>query len=74
MRAELHADKTYENVEEAMQEYYIITGGNTKDVPVIGNEPNIHEYYEPSDEQKKYELLFTAGGLILTGITAFKLI
>ena len=45
-----------------------------KDVPEIGNEPKFNEYYEPSDDQKHYELLFMSGGLLLTGITAFKII
>jgi hypothetical protein len=74
IRAEIHADRTYDDVDQAMQEYFIITGGDTKDVPDIGNQPTIQEYYEPSDEQKKYELLFMGGGLLLTGITAFKII
>ena len=72
IRAEIHADKTYNDVDSAMQEYYIITGGNTTGVPDIGNEPKFN--YEPSEEQKKYELLFMSGGLLLTGFTAFKLI
>ena len=57
-----------------MAEYYIVTGGADNSIPQIGNEPNIHEFYEPSDEQKQYELMFMAGGLVLTGITAFKII
>ena len=75
MRAELHADKTYEDVEAAMEEYYIVTGGSDNNrIPQIEKEPNFNEFYEPSDEQKQYELIFMAGGLVLTGITAFKII
>ena len=75
LRAELHADKTYEDVEAAMEEYYIVTGGSDNNsIPQIGKVPNFNEFYEPSDEQKQYELIFMAGGLVLTGITAFKII
>ena len=74
LRAEIHAEKAYEDVDQAMEVYYNVTGGDLKNVPEIGNEPNLHEYYVESDEQKKFELLFMGGGLLLTGITAFKII
>ena len=72
IRAQTHYEKTYYDVAEAMKEYYLLTGDNS--IPEIQNEPNISEFYEESDEQKQYELLFMAGGLVLTGITAFKII
>ena len=73
IRAESHAEKTFQDIESAMHEYYIITGGNNPNLPPL-DEPDFKEYYEPSDNQKKYELLFMSGSLLLTGITAFRLI
>ena len=72
--AQIRSENTYHDVEQAMQEYYLITAGQNPDIPEIENEPKFGEFYKPSDEQKGYELLFMAGGLVLTGITAFKII
>ena len=74
IRAETHSEQTYQNVDEALELYYQVTGGDKSSVPEIGIEPKMEEYYQPSEEQQQYELLFMAGGLVLTGITAFKII
>lgn len=58
-----------------MREYWLVTGGDQEKldkVPDAGAEPTFNEYYEPSDPQKEYELMFMVGGLPLTGSAAFK--
>ena len=41
-------------------------------MPVIGAEPMLNDYHEPSAVQKEYELMFMTGGLVLAGWAAFK--
>lgn len=75
LRAAMHADKVYADVNEAARLYYEVTGGDQlkqKSIPDIGKEPTLDEFYQPSEEQKKYELIFLAGGIGLSGWLAFK--
>ena len=74
LRAEQHSAQVFEDVDAAAREYWLVTGDEKKlnQVPDAGAEPMLNEYYEPSDSQKEYELLFMAGGLALTGWAASK--
>lgn len=52
-----------------------MTGGDQQkqnSIPDVGNEPTFDEFYQPSEEQKKYELIFLVGGLGLSGWLAFQ--
>ena len=70
-RAQIHSENTFHGVEQSMQEYYLLTGSEDRNIPEIDNEPKFGEFYEPSEEQKGYELLFMVIGIALTGFTAF---
>ena len=74
IRAEMHSEQTYNDVDAAMELYYQLTSGDKSSVPETGSEPKMEEFYQPSEKQQQYELMFMAGGLVLTGITAFKII
>lgn len=70
LRAEGHAEKVYEEVDEAMRRYYEVTGVKA-DVP---EQPELSNYYSPSPEQKQSEITFVLSGLAALGFTVFKLL
>lgn len=75
LRREQIADKAYSDMDQAMQLYYLATGGDKeklKAIPDVGDEPSLDEFYQPSAEQKKYELIFLTSGLGLSAWLAFK--
>ena len=55
------------NVDEAMLEYYRVFAKQIKPLP---REPQLSDFYHPSEVQKSGELLFVAVG---TGIATFAL-
>ena len=55
------------NVDEAIREYYRIFGKKKKSLPP---DPELSDFYHPSETQKNGELLFVAMG---TGITTYAL-
>ena len=72
---EQHSAQVFEDVNAAAREYWLVTGGDKAKldrVPDTGTEPTLNDYYQPSESQKEYELMFLAGGLALTGWAAFK--
>ena len=60
--------RTYiNNVDEAMLEYYRVFAKQIKPLPP---EPELSDFYHPSENQKNGELLFV---VVDTGITAYAL-
>ena len=55
------------NVDEAMLEFYRVFAKQTKPLPL---EPQLSDFYHPSEDQKNGELLFVAVG---TGLAAYAL-
>ena len=55
------------NVDEAIREYYRKSGKKKKSLPP---DPELSDFYHPSETQKNGELLFAAMG---TGITTYAL-
>jgi len=75
LRAEQHSMQVFEDVDAAAREYWLVTGGDEsklKAVPEDGKEPELSDYYSPSEAQKQYELAFMVGGIALTGWAAFR--
>jgi proline dehydrogenase len=75
LQRELHADKVYSDINEAMHLYYEVTGGDEtklRNIPNEGDEPKLSEYYEASEAQKNYELIFLVAGVGATGWLAFR--
>ena len=61
LQAEQHSAQVFEDVDVAMREYWLVTGGDEsklKAVPEGGKEPELSDYYSPSETQKLYKLAF----------------
>ena len=71
MQKEHHAEQTFDNVDQAMKQYYYITG---KQLDPLPPEPKLSDYYAPSSDQQNRELLFIVAGMTATGFLAYKLI
>ena len=66
-----HAEQTFDDTVQAMKQYYNITGKQLDHLPP---EPNLSDYYTPSTDQQKRELLFIVAGMAETGFLADELI
>ena len=64
MQKEHHAEQTFDDVDQAMKQYYYITGKQL--------DPS--DYYAPSSDQQNRELLFIVAGVAATGFLAYELI
>ena len=65
-----HAVKTFRDVDAAMQEYAQVTGHN---LDPMGPEPQLADFYSPSDGQKDREIAFVVLGMAATGLVAYHL-
>ena len=70
LRRQGHAVQTFRDVDMAIREYARVTGHN---LDSLGSEPQISDFYTPSDGQKSRELIFVALGLGATGVLTYKL-
>ena len=68
IREHNHAAKTFHSLDEAMAQYYEITGKQLQGL----KEPKLSDFYTPSEGQKSGELVFIAGGLGLTAFLLFR--
>ncbi|MEW8445938.1 MAG: hypothetical protein AB2661_18795, partial [Candidatus Thiodiazotropha sp.] len=71
LRREQHAVQTYKDVDDAMRLYAQVTG---KNLDPIGPEPQLSDFYVPSDAQKTREFAFIFLGMAAVGFVAYKLI
>ena len=72
LRRQGHAVQTFHDVDMAIREYALVTGGQNNLDP-LGPEPQLGDFYTPSDGQKSRELIFVALGLGASGLLAYKL-
>ena len=72
LKKENQSHKDFNDVDYALELY------NSKERDVIspswGRKPKLSDFYQPSEKQKNYEYVFIIGGVIVTGIFAFKYI
>ena len=68
MQKKHHAEQTVDYVDQAMKQYYYITGKQ------LDPEPKLSDYYAPLSDQQNRELLFIVAGMAATGFLAFRLI
>ena len=66
-----HAEQIFDDVDQAMKQYYYITG---KQLDPLPPEPKLSDYYAPSSDQQNRELLFIVAGMAATGFLAYKLL
>ena len=64
-----HAEQTFDNVDQAMKQYYYITG---KQLDPLSSEPKLSDFYAPSPDQQNRELAFIVVGMTATGFLAYK--
>ena len=70
LQRESHAEKTFTNVDEAMEVYYLAT---QKKLPALPPKHVLSDYYHPSEQQKDGEIAFILGGLAVTGFVLYKI-
>ena len=70
LQKEHHAVQKFDDVDQAMKQYYYITG---KDLHVLPPRPTLSDFYTPSEDQKNREIAFVVGGMVLTGFVAWNL-
>ena len=72
LKKENQSHKDFNDVDDALELY------NSKERDVIspswGRKPKLSDFYQHSGQQKNYEYVFIIGGVIVTGIFAFKYI
>jgi hypothetical protein len=66
---EQHAVRTFQDIDQAMQEYALVTG---KKLDPLDPEPKLEDYFVPSDIQKDREIAFIVLGMAVTGFVAYK--
>ena len=71
MQKEHHAEQTFDDVDQAMKQYYYITG---KQLDPLLTEPKLGDNYAPSPDQQNRELLFIVAGMATAGFLAYELI
>lgn len=70
LKKERHAVQTFDDVDQAMKEYYYITGKELNELPP---KPTLSDFYTPSEDQKDREIAFIVLGMTATGFIAWKL-
>ena len=68
LQRENHASKTFTDVDEAMEVYYMAT---KKHLPKLQQKHVLSDYYHPSEQQKDGEIAFILGGLAVTGFVLY---
>ena len=82
-KKEHHGAQEFENVDQAMKQYYYATNKekenrseNRSENPMgrsLRSEPVLGDFYTPSEDQKNREITFVVIGMALTGFVAWKL-
>jgi hypothetical protein len=70
LRREGHAVKTFRDVDTAIREYSQVTG---KTLEPFSPEPQLSDFYTPSDDQKEREIIFVILGMAATGLVAYEI-
>ncbi|CAC5418013.1 unnamed protein product [Mytilus coruscus] len=70
LQKEHHAEHTFEDVDQAIKQYYYIT---SKQLTPLSPKPKLSDFYTPSEDQKNREIAFVVGGMALTGFIVWKL-
>lgn len=69
VQKEHHAVQTFDDVDQAMKQYFYITG---KQLDPLPPEPKLSDYYTPSPNQQDREIGFIVLGMAATGFIAYK--
>ena len=69
MQKEDHAVRTFDDIDQAMKQYYYITGKSLDPLPP---EPKLNDFYIPSSNQQDREIVFIVLGMAVTGFVVWK--
>ena len=69
IKKEHHAVQTFDDVDQAMKQYYYITGKSLGPLPP---EPKLSDFYTPSSDQQNREITFVVLGMTVTGFVSYK--
>ena len=73
-----HASRTFQDVDQAMQEYYMLTGNKLSFADSFAEipEPQLSDYLDEEDQKalQTGELVILSAGLLLTGYLTYKFI
>ena len=64
LKNENYAVSSFKDVDQAMQEYFIVTG---QKLSPLEPEPQLSDLYKPSEDQQRRELVFVTVGQGVTG-------
>ena len=70
LRCQGHAVQTFHDVDMAIREYARVTGQN---LGLLDPEPQLPDFYTPSNGQKDREIAFIVLGMAATGLVAYKI-
>ena len=59
----------FNDLDAGLLEYYRVTG---QKLPALPQQPQLTDFYHPSEDQKKGELLFIISGTVLLSYIIFK--
>ena len=69
MQKKHHAVQTFDDVDQAMKQYYYITGKSLDPIPP---EPKLIDFYTPSSNQQDKQIVFIVLGMATTGFVVWK--
>ena len=70
LRRQSHSVQTFRDVDAAIREYAHVTG---KNLGLLDPEPQLPDFYTPSNGQKDREIAFIVLGMAATGLVAYKI-
>ena len=71
LRRQSHSVQTFRDVDTAIREYAHVTG---KNLSPLDPEPQLSDFYTPSNDQKDREIAFVVLGMAATGVVAYQLL
>ena len=64
---------TFQDVNAAIRKYAQVVGDNRKTLDSLGPEPQLSDFYIPTDDQKNSEIVFVILGMGITMLVTYKL-
>ena len=68
LQKEHHAVQTFDDVDQAIKQYYYATASQLRD---LSPEPTLNDFYTPIEDQNYREIAFGIGGMALFGFVAW---
>ena len=73
LQKEHHAEQTFNDVDQAMKQYFYITSKHlSSNLTTPLPEPKLSDFYTPSPDQQNREVMFVVLGMLVTGFIAYE--